>query len=331
MKHILHKTYHALWIISAIIVGIAAMSLLFKAGTFAYSYFNEGAQSKVVNEPAVTVQPTKETIEKRYYTVGSTNEPTTVSEGHLVADLETGQIITSNARKVALPIASVTKLMTALVAYTQIPQDNTTTVSRRAIATEGWRGGLEVGESVRTHDLLYPLLLESSNDASEVIAESMGRSNFMQEMNRKARMIGMRNTNFDDPSGLSSENTSTAEDLFVMLQYINRRYPEILDITRTESFSDGLHRWDNRNRIRSAEETFTGGKTGYTSDAQRTGLAVFTLPLSGGEERKIGVVILGSQNRERDIENLISYMQQHIHYGDQKSLNDLYRSNTVQY
>lgn len=329
MKHFFHTLYHGTWIVAVIIIGIAAASFLLRAGSFAFSYFNDTVAE--ATEPVTTVTVAEETPlpEKTYYSISSAPEPTTSARAYLVADLETGQIITSNARKVSLPIASITKMMTALVAYTQIPPDTEVTVSKRALETEGWRGNLTAGETLKVHDLLYPLLLESSNDAAEVIAESIGRDAFMNEMNRKARQIGMKNTFFDDPSGLSADNTATAEDLFTLLKHIQNNYPQILDITLADEHEDSGHEWHNLNRMKSAEVTFTGGKTGYTSAAKRTGLAVFTLPLSGGEERKMGVVILGSDNREGDIDKIISYMQKNIHYGDANSLKTLYKSNSI--
>jgi D-alanyl-D-alanine carboxypeptidase len=143
-------------------------------------------------------------------------------------------------------------------------------------------------------------------------------------MNAQSKFIGMKNTHFNDPSGLSQHNTATADDLFAMLQYIYKHHSELLDITDKKSVRAAGHYWENKNKLKKFDPYYIGGKTGYTSAAKQTGIGVFEVPVSGGSMRTLGIVILGSGARGNDITKLIQYIQKHIHFGDQESIKTLY-------
>lgn len=322
-----HLVKHSIWFIIAIGIGVGIAALVLSAGRMVYSQDD-------TSSPLSREQQTKENEQKTitnadnqptYYTLSEDGELDIDAEAWLMADLSTGQILRSHGRKVTYPIASITKLMTALTLDSMSDGNEELTVTSRALATEGWRGNLEKKDTFSPQEIRYPLLLVSSNDAAEVIAGNFGRENFIKQMNSMGDYLGMHNTTFEDPSGLSSENVSTAEDLFILLQYIHENNPEILDITDRAKYAKDDAIWENANRIRKNFETFQGGKTGYTSAAKHTGVAYFTITLSGGHKRDIALVLLNTKQRKEDIEKLLDYMKRNIHYGDQESVEKLYQ------
>jgi D-alanyl-D-alanine carboxypeptidase len=249
----------------------------------------------------------------RYALLSNARVPKVTALSYLVADLDTGDIILEKNMELERPIASLTKLMTALVSLEVVNQFSETTVSKRAAGTYGDQGNLYAGERVMVRDLLYPLLLESSNDAAEAIAEVQGRDYFMKSMNDKAKSIGLDQTNFDDASGLSQHNTSTAHDLFELTRYIHKYKRYILDVTERQSQVVGDRTWRNISRFKN-DEGYMGGKNGYTDEAMHTLITTFELPLAEFEDRNVSIILLGSQNKEEDARALLSYVNQYVYY-----------------
>ncbi len=236
------------------------------------------------------------------------------ADSYLVADLETGEVIVSKFPGTIYPIASVSKLVTALVAQSSIPSKQEVVVTKSALATYGPSGGLLSGENVRAGDLIYPLLLESSNDVALLISEQFGQGEFVKMMNAKAEEIGMKSTSFEEASGLSENNVSNTEDLFVLAQYIYREFPSIYDITRIREFALRKHTWTNHNYMLQFE-TFVGGKNGYTDEALRTTVSVFELPIKHGkttETRPIAVILLHTDTREQDVVKLLDFVKKSV-------------------
>lgn len=241
-------------------------------------------------------------------------QPKITADAYIVGDVSSGDIILEKNMDAVHPIASVSKLMTALTALDVVHQRGTSTVSKKALSTYGENGGFYVGEKIKNSDLLYPLLLESSNDSAEIIAEQVGRNYFLRSMNAKASSIGLIQTNFDDPSGLSENNISTARDLFKMARYIHEFKHYVYDITKLEKYSNGVHTWVNTNRYL-GEENYAGGKTGYTNPAKETIVALFDVPISEFENRTIAIILLQSTDRYRDTNELLSYLRKNVYRG----------------
>jgi D-alanyl-D-alanine carboxypeptidase (penicillin-binding protein 5/6) len=328
MKKISQTIHHGFWLLIIIAIGIGLAVLVTSVGKLAYSYteilsVDQANRTEVSSEEDSSETETSPTT-PQYYMIGSAIPPQVSARAYIVADITTGDILASNGRKVVYPIASVTKLMTAVIADMLSPEVTIVEVSQRAVDTEGFRGGLNTGDELTVDELLYPLLLVSSNDAAEALAENFERNTFMKQMNAQAKFLGMKHTYFDDPSGLSEHNTATAEDIFTLLQYITTTHPQILAITDRDAVKIPGFFWENKNRMKDFDAYFAGGKTGFTNAAKQTGAAVFEVPVSGGETRALGIVILGSSNRENDIAKLIQYVQKHVHYGDQESIKELY-------
>lgn len=247
-----------------------------------------------------------------YYLKDKDLLPKVGAAAYVVGDVDTGEIILEKDSDKTFPIASVTKLMTALVSLEDLDQESFARVSNKAYETLGTSGQLRSGEKMKVSDLLYPLLLVSSNDAAEVLSEESGRPNFLRLMNETAKSIGMINTNYEDPSGLSSHNYSTGEDLFNLAHYLFTKHKTVFDITGLDKFSLGNRTWNNANRF-SYRDDYIGGKTGYTDLAKRTGVAIFSEEFEGYGKRNIGIILLKTDNRTEDINNILTYLQKNVY------------------
>jgi D-alanyl-D-alanine carboxypeptidase len=236
------------------------------------------------------------------------------SVAYLAGDVDTGEIILSKNSSKVLPIASVSKLTTAVIALDNFTSKQDVVVTKSALSTYGPSGGLQLGEKVKAHDLIYPLLLESSNDVAELISEQFGIAKFVDMMNKKVDSIGMKNTSYEEASGLSPKNVSTASDLFMLSKYIYNEVPQIWDITRIREFSIMKHTWNNYNFFLK-DKTFVGGKNGYTDEALKTGLELFNLPIKtdkGIENRNIAIIVLHTDTREQDISKILDFLKKSV-------------------
>lgn len=203
---------------------------------------------------------------------------------------ETGKekIIFKKSIHQPLPIASLTKLMTAIVVLENYDLKNTLiTISKEAANQENVPnyGNLdkEIGKKFNLEQLLDLMLVYSSNDAAWALAELMGPKNFVQKMNEKAQELGLENTHFVNPHGLDPENLifspetlsqfnySTARDLVKISQYILKKHPFIFEITKKEPvvlIKNGIFDLFLTQEI-------IGGKTGYTDQAGGCILFIF--------------------------------------------------------
>ncbi|MFA6050079.1 MAG: serine hydrolase [Candidatus Paceibacterota bacterium] len=224
--------------------------------------------------------------------------PKTSADAYIVADVDTGEIIIEKNPEKIHPIASISKIITAIVARERMNQHDTVTVSRSSINIYGTAGGLRSGEKILVTDLYYPLLMESSNDAADVFAEGYGYDKFISHMNAKAKEIGMTATSFFEPSGLSEKNVSTAADLFKLAQYVTERYPEIWDISRVRQYAILGHSWSNGS-VLARRADFIGGKNGFTYEANQTAIVILNVKMEGGP-RRIAITLLQSGSREND-------------------------------
>lgn len=234
------------------------------------------------------------------------------ARGYLVADIDTGNIIMEKNKDERFPIASITKLMTAIVATETINQDEVAAVPEMAMSGERQTiSGLSAGEIISANDLLYPLLLQSSNPAAETLSNLTGRKKFIVNMNEKAAALELTATAFSDPSGLSSGNSSTPQDIFKMISYVFKNKKNILDITKEKEAVAGARKWFNNDKL-AGLENFLGGKTGYTAAAGKTFAGAFVLPAVGRENKNIAIVLLKSADREDDVMKILDYLKENI-------------------
>jgi len=230
---------------------------------------------------------------------------------YLAADLRNNFVLAERGSKEEVPIASVTKFVTALVAAEYLNLDKPIGITSSMIETSV-RPRLVPGTSVQAFQLLYPLLLESSNEAAEALARSVGLDRFVNLMNKKAEAIGMTSTHFVDPSGKKFENVSTAEDLFVLLKYVYNNRSFVLKISTGElndsAYGAPIYRdLVNYNDFKVENAEFVGGKVGQTLAAGNTAIAVYNITIRG-EKRPIAFVILNSKDVAADMRALVSYV-----------------------
>jgi D-alanyl-D-alanine carboxypeptidase len=244
------------------------------------------------------------------------NAPHVSARSYLVADLETGEVFLERNSSLVYPIASITKLLTAVVANETISFDRLITVTPHAFNTYGGQGNLQIGERLTIGEMYYPLLLSSSNDAAVAIASHQGEGAFITLMNQKARALDMENTIFDDPSGLSPQNVSTASDLFKLARYIHDRKSFIFEITTKNAEAldateyTPARTYTSNNPMRGRGD-FLGGKNGFTDEARKTLLSLFKVGV-GDEERVVAIIVLGSEDHTSDTLKLLSWIQQSI-------------------
>jgi len=258
----------------------------------------------------------------RQILAGGTPPPPINAKAYIIGDLDTGEVLWQKNEEQSLPIASITKLITTMVMRARMDPLMETTVSSRARATYGTQGNLEIGETLKVEELLYPLLLESSNDAAEVIAESMGRERFIVAMNDEASKLGLNATRLVDPSGLSPENVSTAKDLFALARHYYKDDKETLSLTTLLQHRAAGHRWINPNKlVRGGDERYLGGKTGYIPEAGLTSVALFSIPRGEFQRDNIAVILLRSANRDQDYARILDQLAPGAIYNWDKKTN----------
>ena len=210
------------------------------------------------------------------------------------------------------PIASLTKLLTAIVAIEKFGFDKEILINSENGFLETDASNLKFGEKFSVHDLIVDMLTISSNNAACSIAAAYGHDNFMQAMRDKAFAIGMRDSSFEDPTGLSALNQSTTSDLEKLTTYIVKYYPELLAISRqkenyiTEIISSEKRKLININKF-AGNVDFVGGKTGYTDEAMGNLLSIFNWH---GEN--IFIVVLGSNDRFLETEKLYNWAKNRL-------------------
>ena len=195
----------------------------------------------------------------------------------IVMDLDSGRVLYENNADERRLIASITKIMTCIVALENGNLEKQIKVSDEVLKMYGTSIYLEVGEKMKLIDLLYGLMLRSGNDASVVIAKAVAGSEdaFVKMMNDKAKEIGMNNTTFSNPHGLDEEtkNYSTARDMAKLSRYAykNKVYRKIIgtDEYRVQTDSKS-YLWYNRMKLLGNYKYCTGGKNGYTPSAGKT-------------------------------------------------------------
>lgn len=225
--------------------------------------------------------------------------PSVGSIAYALADIETGEILLERNGDANRAIASITKLMTGVIAQELIDDAREIPVRYR-------------GVRYTSFDLLYPLMLRSDNSVSNEYAAFLGTEHFIDAMNAKARTLGMESTSFADPSGLSRYNRSTARDLIRLARYLYTDHEALLAVSKQPSMSiydDRGRAWVMTNQNRYAGDAyFIGGKLGFTDEARRTGLSIAAVPV-GDEVRTVAIAVLGSNDWKRDTDLLIDWLK----------------------
>lgn len=231
-------------------------------------------------------------------------EPIIYSKASILIDEASFQQLYAENPEVKVPIASTTKIMTALVVLEDYPNKmkDVVTITQEMISVEGSDIQLRSGEKMSVENLLNGLLIASGNDAAYSLSSYLGgKEQFVKKMNEKAVFIGLKNTMYKDPAGLDDEGYSTARDLGILSSYAlhNETFAKIVKTPEITIISaDGMlkHELKNSNRMMRQEEQFyypyaIGTKTGFTlaaghslvSAAQKDGHKIVAVVLNTNE------------------------------------------------
>ena len=204
-----------------------------------------------------------------------------------------------------LPIASLTKLMTAVIVLDNYNLLNNITIDQAADSQEAMKQDISFGSSIKIESLLDIMLIESSNKSAYALSEAMGEPAFVNLMNKKAEDIGLKNTFFADPTGLSDRNISTANDLSKLAEYILKNYPKIVEISGTRQlFVPGFGTIDNTDELLGEVPEAICSKTGFTPEAKGCLLLVLNNPKNNDYVINI---ILGADERFSEMKKLINW------------------------
>ena len=242
----------------------------------------------------------------------------------IVIDADTSRILYEKNPYEILPMASTTKIMTAILALENGNPDDIVTVSDNAVGIEGSSISLQPGEKQRVEDLVYGIMLSSGNDAAVAIAEHISGSveEFCAMMNKKAVELGAADTNFETPNGLDAEeHHSTAYDMALITRYA-LGIDGFKELIATKSISIESNKCTysivNKNRLLSEYEGAIGVKTGFTGKAghcfvgaaESDGMTLISVVLGSG---------WGTAGRQRkwiDTKNMLNYGFQKYDYFD---------------
>ena len=239
-------------------------------------------------------------------------EPDIKAKSAIVFDAEKNKVLYEKEIDRILPIASLTKIMTALIVLENIELDEITTISKEAVGAYGEIGNLVVKEKISIVNLLHVLLMESSNDAAIALAEAVEEKtnkSFVSLMNEKVDKMGLTSTRFSDPSGFNSTNISTVNEIVEIVKHSFDQSIiwQILKTPEIDLFSDDgeiKHHWVNTDELLNRLPDVIGGKTGYTTEAE--GCLILVVEISS---KKIISVILGAQERFLETEELINWVE----------------------
>lgn len=237
--------------------------------------------------------------------------PVVNAKSAVVYDTSSSRVLFDKNSNIKLPIASLTKVMSAVIVLENMKQDAIVTISSGSLRVDGESQDLYLGEKISLRNLLKLMLIESSNDAAYAIAEyakSQGLD-FIGLMNKKAVELKMVDSNFLDPAGLNDNAHSTVQDLIKLVEY-SLNYKEIWDISAEktaiiESSDEKIkHTARSTNLLIGLIKNLVGGKTGYTEGAGQCLILVTSVP---DYPSKIVSVVLGSSDRFGDTQKLVDW------------------------
>lgn len=201
------------------------------------------------------------------------------AKGAILMDMDGGRIMYAKNAHYVQSVASISKIMTALVAIENSDVNKKIVVGDEILKAYGSGIYVKQGEKIKLEDLIYGLMLRSGNDAALVIAKAVAgsKNNFVKLMNDKANSLGMRDTVFNNPSGLDENeekgNFSSAYDMALLMSYAMQN-SEFRKITGTKKHTvktnKNIYVWHNKNKLLNGYKYVNGGKTGFTKKARRT-------------------------------------------------------------
>ena len=253
-----------------------------------------------------------------------------ILNNYVVMDIDSKRVLNGQNIDEQIYPASTTKIMTAIVAIENSNPLDVVKVGNEILIADGTNIYIEPGENMLLNDLLYGMILRSGNDAALALANHTGGNveNFVKLMNEKARQLNLKNTNFENPTGLddTTKNTSSVHDLATIYSYAynNKNFRDIVKTKTYKTSSDKKsYYFKNRTEILDRYNKATGGKTGYTPKAGR-------LLVSSASNNDLNLVIAsrgntyGYNNHISMYENMFSKYKNYLIL-DKNSFN--YKSN----
>jgi len=239
--------------------------------------------------------------------------PQIAGSSYVLMDPKSGRIIMEENSHERLPSASLTKMMTAYIVERELDEgriamSDMVPISVNAWKTEGSRTFVREGTQVSVEDLLRGVIIQSGNDASVALAEFVAGSEgaFVDIMNQQAQLLGMKDTNFVNATGLPSpEHFSTAYDLAMLARAIINDYPENYPLYAEKHFTYNNIRQPNRNSLLWRDDSVDGLKTGHTEEAGYCLVA----SAKRNDTRFIAVVMgtNSSEARAQEIQKMLNY------------------------
>lgn len=267
-------------------------------------------RASVRSRSVARVVPARPSFGQAYGLHGATDPLALKSSVALVMDQETNEVLFSKNSQAVLPIASLTKLMTALVVTeAQLPLDEVLTVSQDDVDTEkGSRSRLTVGTRLTRGEMLHLALMSSENRAAHALGRTYpgGLDVFVAAMNHKTVELGMANTRYVEPTGLSSRNQSSARDLATLVNAAHN-YPLIRELSTSPEYQVAVGRrqvqFHNTNGlVRNPAWDISLQKTGYISEAGRC--LVMQAKLAGRQLIMVFLDSAGKYSRIGDAERV---------------------------
>jgi D-alanyl-D-alanine carboxypeptidase (penicillin-binding protein 5/6) len=245
--------------------------------------------------------------------------PTIAAKSWLLLDATSGQVLASQEPNMRIEPASLTKIMTAYLAFAAIKDKKLDSNQMVNVSVRAWKVDassskmfIDPATPVKVNDLLYGLIVQSGNDASVALAEAVAgdEGTFVTLMNREAERMGMKSTRFANSHGLPSpENYSTAQDLSILASRLINDYPDFYKIYSTKEFTYNKIKQPNRNRLLWLDPSVDGMKTGHTQSAGYCLIATAKRPNPGGERRLISVVLgtASDSTRAQESQKLLNW------------------------
>ncbi len=284
------KSFH----IRRVVLATAASLLILTASVL--SFWAGAREASIIPELGGTVRPAGLT-DGETLPVALTG---TSARAAVLMEASTGDILFAQNKDARLPMASTTKIMTALVAIEALPLDTPVKIPAGAVGVEGSSIYLVAGEVLTLEELLYALLLQSANDAAAAIAIAVAGDipSFAARMNKKVEELGLMDTHFVNPHGLDDEEHYTTAYELAAITRAALENPLLAEIVATERATIPMHSGEgvrvliNHNRLLRTYEGCIGVKTGFTkrtgrclvSAAERDGVRLIAVTLGDGDD-----------------------------------------------
>ena len=196
-------------------------------------------------------------------------------KAYVIMDFDSKMILASSNKDLTLPPASITKMMTAYVAFTELKEKNISLDEEILVSKKAWKTGgskmfIEVGKKIKVRDILQGVITVSGNDASVALAEHISgdEKTFATYMNQMASNLGLSNTNYTNSTGLPNDSLyTTAEDISILSRALIEEFPELYKLYSTKSFQFNEIKQYSRNKLLFIDDNVDGIKTGFTKAA----------------------------------------------------------------